>query len=85
MEEVQYLDWNNSIQTINKAYESGFFVLIIGPKGTGKTSLVRDFAKSIRNQSRINKFQPQNKRESSQLAPKPSHDGTVSLDEGSVD
>ena len=46
MEEVQYLDWNNSIQTLNKAYEAGLFVLIIGPKGTGKTSLVRDFAKS---------------------------------------
>mgnify|MGYP000464917558 CR=1 FL=1 len=45
MEEIQYLDWNNSNQIIKKAYEAGLFVLIIGPKGTGKTSLVRDFAK----------------------------------------
>ena len=46
MEEIQYLDWNNSNQIIKKAYEAGLFVLIIGPKGTGKTSLVRDFAKN---------------------------------------
>ena len=44
--EIQYLDWNNSNQILNKAYEAGLFVLIIGPKGTGKTSLVRDFAKN---------------------------------------
>ena len=46
MEEVEYLDWNNSNQILDKAYEAGLFVLIIGPKGTGKTSLVRDFAKN---------------------------------------
>ena len=45
MEQVSYLDWNNSAQILEKAYETGLFVLIIGPKGTGKTSLVRDFAK----------------------------------------
>ncbi len=43
---MQYIDWNNSIQILNKAYETGLFVLIIGPKGTGKTALVRDFAKN---------------------------------------
>jgi len=32
-----YLDWNNSLDILNKAYETGLFVLIIGPKGTGKT------------------------------------------------
>jgi nitric oxide reductase NorQ protein len=46
LEEATYLDWNNSVEILNKAYEAGLFVLIIGPKGTGKTSLVRDFAKN---------------------------------------
>ena len=39
-----YFDWNNSFDIIKKAYVSSLFVLIIGPKGTGKTSLVRKFA-----------------------------------------
>ena len=39
-----YLDWNKSIDIIEKAFEKGLFVLIIGPKGTGKTSLVREYA-----------------------------------------
>src|SRR4029453_3559933 len=42
-----YFDWNNSFEVIKKAYESSLFVLIIGPKGTGKTSLVRKFASDI--------------------------------------
>ena len=42
-----YFDWNNSFDVIKKAYESSLFVLIIGPKGTGKTSLVRKFAADI--------------------------------------
>lgn len=42
--EVTYLDWNNALDIIEKAYKSGLFVLIIGPKGTGKTTLVRKFA-----------------------------------------
>jgi len=40
-----YLDWNGSIEVLDSAYESGLFVLVIGPKGTGKTSLVREFAR----------------------------------------
>ena len=43
-EQPTYLDWNNSIGIIEKAFEKGLFVLIIGPKGTGKTSLVREYA-----------------------------------------
>ena len=39
-----YLDWNNSMSVLDKAFEKGLFVLIIGPKGTGKTSLVREYA-----------------------------------------
>ena len=31
-----YFDWNNSFDVIKKAYDSSLFVLIIGPKGTGK-------------------------------------------------
>lgn len=42
-----YFDWNNSFDVIKKAYGSSLFVLIIGPKGTGKTSLVRKFASDI--------------------------------------
>ncbi len=41
---VEYLDWNNALNILYKAYELGLFVLIIGPKGTGKTTLVRKFA-----------------------------------------
>src|SRR6188474_3776757 len=47
MKENNYFDWNNSFEVIKKAYDSSLFVLIIGPKGTGKTSLVRKFAADI--------------------------------------
>jgi len=43
-EQSTYLDWNNSIDILNSAFEKGLFVLIIGPKGTGKTSLVMEYA-----------------------------------------
>ncbi|MDQ3807422.1 MAG: AAA family ATPase, partial [Thermoproteota archaeon] len=43
-EEIIYLDWNSTLDILEKAYRSGLFVLIIGPKGTGKTTLVRRFA-----------------------------------------
>jgi nitric oxide reductase NorQ protein len=39
-----YLDWNNSLDILTKAYSAGLFSIIIGPKGTGKTTLVRKFA-----------------------------------------
>ena len=44
---VEYLDWNDALTTLNKAYSLGLFVLIIGPKGTGKTTLVRKFANQV--------------------------------------
>jgi len=81
LEEAQYLDWNNSIQILNKAYEAGLFVLIIGPKGTGKTSLVRDFAKNKNiNLDSIN-FSLRT-RESHLVGTKTLTDGTISFDEG---
>ena len=81
MEEAEYLDWNNSIQILNKAYEAGLFVLIIGPKGTGKTALVRDFAKNKNiNLDSIN-FSLRT-RESHLVGTKTLTDGTVSFDEG---
>ncbi|MDH3677323.1 MAG: AAA family ATPase [Nitrosopumilus sp.] len=81
MSESSYLDWNNSIHILNKAFDSSLFVIIIGPKGTGKTSLVRDFAKkkSIKLES-IN-FSLRT-RESHLVGTKTLTDGTVSFDEG---
>ena len=42
-----YLDWNRSMDVLERAYKAGLFVLVIGPKGTGKTTLVRRFAENI--------------------------------------
>lgn len=81
MEEVNYLDWNNSIKILNKAYEAGLFVLIIGPKGTGKTSLVRDFAKNENVNLESVNFSLRT-RESHLIGTKTLNNGTVSFDEG---
>ena len=79
--EIPYLDWNNSAEILNKAYEAGLFILIIGPKGTGKTSLVRDFAKNKNvNLESIN-FSLRT-RESHLIGSKTLIDGTVKFDEG---
>ncbi|MFQ5920509.1 MAG: AAA family ATPase [Nitrososphaerales archaeon] len=43
-QELAYLDWNNSLELLQRSYDAGLFVLIIGPKGTGKTTLVRRFS-----------------------------------------
>jgi len=74
--ELEYLDWNNSIQIIDKAY-----VIIIGPKGTGKTSLVRDFAKRKNMNLESINFSLRT-RESHLVGTKTLTDGTVSFEEG---
>ena len=81
MDEIQYVDWNNSIQILNKAHDAGLFVLIIGPKGTGKTSLVREFAK-IKNVNLDSINFSLRTRESHLVGTKTLTDGTVSFEEG---
>ncbi|MDX1441288.1 MAG: AAA family ATPase [Nitrosopumilaceae archaeon] len=76
-----YLDWNNSIDILNKAYDSNLFVLIIGPKGTGKTSLVRDFARTKDAKLESINFSLRT-RESHLIGTKTLTEGTVSFDEG---
>jgi len=80
-EQPTYLDWNNSIDVIDKAFEKELFVLIIGPKGTGKTSLVREYAtqKSIELKS-IN-FSLRT-RESHLIGTKNLIEGNIGFDEG---
>ena len=76
-----YLDWNNSIDILNMAHDTGLFALIIGPKGTGKTSLVREFAakKAVKLES-IN-FSLRT-RESHLVGTKTLTDGSIGFDEG---
>jgi len=47
-QEIIYLDWNNALDVLERASRTGLFVLIIGPKGTGKTTLVRKFASMMK-------------------------------------
>ena len=79
--ESLYIDWNNSFEILDKAYESGLFVLIIGPKGTGKTSLVREFAtkRGVKLES-IN-FSLRT-RESHLVGSKSLENGSIGFDEG---
>ena len=78
---MEYLDWNNSKEILNKAYEAGLFVIIIGPKGTGKTSLVRDFAKNKNLNLESVNFSLRT-RESHLIGTKTLTNGNVSFDEG---
>ena len=81
MSESSYLDWNNSIETLNKAYDSDLFVIIIGPKGTGKTSLVRDFSRIKGKKLESINFSLRT-RESHLVGSKTLENGTVSFNEG---
>ena len=80
-EQPTYLDWNNSIDVIDKAFEKGLFVLIIGPKGTGKTSLVREYAIQKSKELESINFSLRT-RESHLVGTKNLVDGNIGFDEG---
>ena len=76
-----YLDWNNAFEIIDSAFEKGLFVIIIGPKGTGKTALVREYAmRKSKNLQSIN-FSLRT-RESHLVGSKTLPDGNIGFDEG---
>ena len=79
--EASYLDWNGSLGVMERAFGAGLFTLIIGPKGTGKTSLVRDFAASRSLALRSINFSLRT-RESQLVGTKTLSDGNVGFDEG---
>ncbi len=81
LQETSYLDWNNSIDILNKAHDADLFVLIIGPKGTGKTTLVRDFAKRKSKKLVSINFSLRT-RESHLVGTKTLTEGSVGFDEG---
>ena len=79
--ESVYLDWNNAFEIIDSAFEKGLFVIIIGPKGTGKTTLVREYAmRKSKNLQSIN-FSLRT-RESHLVGTKSLTDGNIGFDEG---
>jgi len=80
-EQSTYLDWNNSIDDIDKAFEKGLFVMIIGPKGTGKTSLVREYAIQKSKELESINFSLRT-RESHLVGTKNLVDGNIGFDEG---
>ena len=69
------------METLNKAYDSDLFVIIISPKGTGKTSLVRDFSRIKGKKLESINFSLRT-RESHLVGSKTLENGTVSFNEG---
>jgi len=80
-EQSSYLDWNNSLHVMDKAFEKGLFVMIIGPKGTGKTSLVREYAIQKSKELESINFSLRT-RESHLVGTKTLIDGNIGFDEG---
>src|SRR5919112_4505814 len=80
-EEITYLDWNNAFDILEKAYRSGLFVLIIGPKGTGKTTLVRRFASEMKKELDSVNFSLRT-RESHLVGSKTLNEGEINFVEG---
>jgi len=80
-EQSTYLDWNNSINVLDKGFENGLFVLIIGPKGTGKTSLVREYVIQKSKELQSINFSLRT-RESHLVGTKTLIDGNIGFDEG---
>src|SRR5919206_4584482 len=81
MLEVNYLDWNNALGILGKAYQTGLFALIIGPKGTGKTTLVRKFASQMKKELYSVNFSLRT-RESHLIGTKTLDNGEISFVEG---
>ncbi len=81
MLEVNYLDWSNALGILNKAYQTGLFALIIGPKGTGKTTLVRKFASQLKKELYSVNFSLRT-RESHLIGTKTLDKGEISFVEG---
>ena len=79
--ESLYIDWNNSFEVLEKAYAADLFVLIIGPKGTGKTTLVREFAAKKRIKLESINFSLRT-RESHLVGAKTLENGAIGFEEG---
>jgi nitric oxide reductase NorQ protein len=81
MLETNYIDWNNALSLLSKAFETKLFVLIIGPKGTGKTTLVRKFASHMKKELYSVNFSLRT-RESHLIGTKTLEKGEISFVEG---
>ena len=81
MLEINYIYWNNALGLLTKAFETKLFVLIIGPKGTGKTTLVRKFASHMKKELLSVNFSLRT-RESHLIGTKTLEKGEVSFVEG---
>lgn len=79
--EIDYLDWNDSLKILNKAYRTRLFTLIIGPKGTGKTTLVRKFASNMKKELHSVNFSLRT-RESHLIGSKTLDQGQINFVEG---
>ena len=79
--EEEYIDWNNSLEIMEKAYRANVFVVIVGSKGTGKTALVRHFVSRLKKPLHEVSFSLRT-RESHLIGTRTLHDGTTGFAEG---